>query len=173
MQGTGYNTATGQFGGFGTPDNANANPNNLVHSVGGADANTSVVVGPLTVIGEYISAVEHFAPSDLQYNNVGALPSVLHVEADYLLPFFKKRYGTALGVSYGHTGQALALNLAQNKYAIYVNTSIWRETIESIEYNYQTDYGTSNTATGGGATTPIVGTGRGVSSVLAEVGVYF
>jgi len=173
MQGTGYNTASGQFGGFGSADNANSNPNNLAHSVGGADANAAFVLGRFTLLGEYLTATEHFAPSDLQYNNVGALPSAEHAEVDYLLPFFAKKYGTALGVSYDHTAQALALNLEQNKYAVFLNTSIWRETIESIEYNYQTDYGTGDTSTGGGATTPIVGTGKGINSVLAEVGVYF
>jgi len=171
MQGTGFGTTTGQFTGFG----ATATGNALVHSVDAFDTHASVGVGPVTVLGEYLGALRSFSPLDLTYNGNGATPQALHTEIDYMLPFVAAKYNTSLGVSYGHTWQALGLNLPQDKYAVFLNTSIWRETVESIEYNHQTDYAAGATSFGRGATTGanIVGTGKGSDSILAEVGVYF
>ena len=170
MQGTGYSTTNASyFSGFG----ATSTSNNLIHAVGGGDVNGSLTVGRVTLIGEYITALEKFSPLDLTYNSAGAQPSAVHGEVDYILPFLPKKFSTALGVSYDHTSQALALNLEQNKYAVFLNTNIWRETVESIEYNYQADYGTGDSAIGRDGPVPIVGTGRGISTVLVQFGVYF
>jgi len=178
MQNNGLNSAT-QFSGFAaTPNSTTPTGNNLAHRVDAIDAHGQVTFGSVSFVGEYLGALEKFATTDMTFNNVGATavgaePQAMHAEIDYLLPFFAKKYGTTLGVSYGHTWQALALNLPENKYAVFLNTSIWRETVESIEYNHGTDYGTNQTATGSGAGTAIVGTGKDSNAVLAEVGVYF
>ncbi|MDP1574774.1 MAG: LbtU family siderophore porin [Coxiellaceae bacterium] len=176
MQGTGYSTSfngVNYFAGFGSSTGSN----NLVHSVDGADVNATLALGPVTMLAEYITALRAFSPLDLTFNGVGAKPAAEHVEMDYLLPFFAKRYGTTLGASFDHASQSLALNLEQDKYAVFLNTSIWRETIESIEYNYQTDYSKTTTANGSTSVTPantnIVGSGKGVNTVLLQVGVYF
>lgn len=184
MQTTGLSTATGQFGGFAVTNTGTgaSNNNNLAHRVDAIDAHGQVTFGPVSLVGEYLGSLERFATTDMTFNNVGAAavgaqPQAMHAEIDYLLPFFAKKYGTTLGASYGRTWQALALNLPENKYAVFLNTSIWRETVESIEYNHGTDYATNQTATGAGATgvggAPIVGTGKDSNAVLAEVGVYF
>ena len=173
QQSTGLSTATGQFGGFGVTTPTSTNNNLLVHAVDGVDGHATVSVGPVSLIGEYIGAAERFNIADMTYNGVGAKPQAAHVEADYLLPFFAKKYDTTLGAAYGHTWQALALNLPQNSYSLFLNTSIWRETGESIEFRHDTDYATSAAALGRGATTAIAGTGRARNSVTGQVGVYF
>ncbi|OGT41445.1 MAG: hypothetical protein A3F13_01045 [Gammaproteobacteria bacterium RIFCSPHIGHO2_12_FULL_40_19] len=174
QQNNGIATTGGQFGGFAVSQPAsNASNNNLVHSVNGFDGHGQVTVGNVSVMGEYLGAIDPYSPADLQYNGAGALPRSMHAEMDYLLPFFAKKYGTTLGVSFGHTWEALALNLPQDKYSVFVNTSIWRETTESIEYDYAQDYAASAIATGRGATAPILGTGKNSNTVTAQVGVYF
>ena len=169
MKGTGYSTANTQFSGFG----AAATTNNLVHSVDGADANANLTVGPVAFIGEYMTANERFSPQDLTFDGKGALPSAEHAEMDYTPPCFPKKYATVFGASYDHAAEALALNLEENKYAVFVNTSLLRETQESLEYNYQTDYGTNDTATGRGGPTSIVGTGKGINTIIGQVSVFF
>ena len=176
MQGTGYATnlnGANYFGGFGSSTGSN----NLVHTVDGADVNATLALGPVTMLAEYISALRSFAPTDLSFNGAGAKPAATHAEIDYLLPFLAKKYGTTLGTSFDHTSQSLAMNLEQDKYAVFLNTSIWRETIESIEYNYQTDYSKTTIANGSTVGSPtnanIVGTGKGVNTVLLQLGVYF
>lgn len=169
MQGTGYSTVNGQFGGFG----ATATSNQLVHAVGGIDGNATLVLGRITLIGEYIVAASSFSPFDLTYDGHGAQPTAGHAEIDYNLPFFSKKYGVALGTSFDQASQALGLNLEQNKYAVFLNANLWRETVESIEYDYQKDYAAENNSIGRGATAFILGTGRGVNTVIGQVGVYF
>lgn len=174
MQGTGYSTSAGQFAGFGVTPAAN----NLVHPVRGVDVNAAFKWNRFTLLSEYMIATQRFAAADLSFNNVGAPlspaePAALHAEVNYKLPFVPKKYNTELGVSFDRTWQSLALNLEQNKYAMFLNTNLFRETVESIEYNYQTDYSSNITASGEGATAPIVGTGRGVNTVILQVGMYF
>lgn len=174
QQNNGVATTGGQFGGFAVSQpGTTVSNNNLVHNVGGFDVHGVVGKGPVSVIGEYLGADERYSPLDLTYNSAGAMPRAMHAEVDYLLPWFAKKYGTTLGLSYGRTWQSLALNLPQDKYAAFVNTSIWRETTESLEYNYQQDYATTATALGRGATTVIQGTGKHSNSVIAQFGVYF
>lgn len=174
-QNTGNNTAAGQFGGFGVTTPTSTNNNQLVHSVDGVDGNASLVLGPVSLMGEFAGAAEHYAPQDMTFNGTtaGAQPQAAHAEIDYLLPFFAKKYGTTLGFAYGHTWQALALNLPQDSYSTFINTSIWRETTESIEFRHDTDYSAGTIATGRGATVNMVGTGHGRNSVLVQAGVYF
>jgi hypothetical protein len=173
MQGNGLAAGGAQFAGFGTSTATSTNNNALVHSVDGIDGHATLAVGPFSVIGEYLGALERFNTADLTYNSAGAQPQAINTEVDYELPFFAKKYGTTVGVSYGQTWQALALNLPAQSYIAYVNTSIWRETIESLEFRHDVDYTTGDVATGRGATTNIVGTGRTRNSVLLQVGVYF
>ena len=67
------------------------------------------------------------------------------------------------------------MNLEENKYALFLSANIWRETLESLEVNYEGDYSSVNTSTGRGAASGAVinGTGIGIISVLADVNVYF
>jgi len=173
MQGTGYASTDNQFGGFGS----SVGTDNLVHSVGGGDVNATAILGPVTMLAEYISSLEAFSPVDLSFDNGAAKPVAQHYEIDYLLPFIPNKYATTLGVSYDHTEEALALNLEKNQYAIFLNTSLFRETVESIEYNFQQDYSSNDTANGNSANgttpTPILGTGKGINSVLMQAAVYF
>jgi outer membrane murein-binding lipoprotein Lpp len=179
QQNTGLGVSNTQFSGFAVQQTGQLTSNNdLVHNVDAVDVHGSVSTGPITVISEYDAALRAYSPFDMQFNTTpdsmnGAKPSVVYVEGDYKLPWFPARTSTAFGVSYGHTWEALALNLPENSYAAFLNTSIWRGTQESIEYRYDTDYATADNATGRGATAPIVGTDNGRHSILGEVSVFF
>ena len=129
MQANGLSSTGTQFAGFGTSTATSTNNNALVHSVDGIDAHAALALGPVSLVGEYIGALERFNTADLQYNGSGAQPQAMYTEIDYLLPFIAKKYGTGIGASYGETWQALALNLPAQSYIVYLNTSIWRETI--------------------------------------------
>jgi hypothetical protein len=173
QQSTGSSTTAGQFGGFGVSTPSSTNNNTLVHAVEGVDAHATASLGPVSLIGEYLGAAERFNTADMTYNGAGAKPQATHAEVDYMLPLFAKKYDTTLGAGYGHTWQALALNLPENSYSVFLNTSIWRETGESIEFRHDTDYATSASALGRGATAAIAGTGRARNSITGQVGVYF
>jgi len=127
IQNTGLSTSTGQFGGFAVPQSgSNASNNNLVHRVGGANVHGKLAYGPMTFIGEYITAMRRFSNSDLTFNGRGADPSAVHGEMQYSLPFLPKKYGSSVGIAYDHAYEALALNLPRNSYSGFFSTSLSR-----------------------------------------------
>jgi len=129
----------------------------------------SMGIGDFTLIGEYISATKHFSDDALQFNDTGAKPKALQAELDYSTTINNKP--TSFGIMFSQTWQALALNLPKNSYNVVANTSIWRDTVESIEYSYNTNYGDTDTSTGAGKAGP---SGGGHSNVItAQLGVYF
>lgn len=143
-----------------------------MHRVGGFDVHGKLTCHQFTFVAEYLGAISRFNTADMLFNAKGAKPQALHAEVDYTLPFGEK-YSTTIGVAYGETWDALALNLPKNSYTTFISTSLLRDTIESIEYRHDTDYAAADTASGRGATTGITGTGRGRDSVTMQVGVYF
>lgn len=179
QQNNGVGSNTTQFGGFAVTTATSVDNNLLVHRVDGIDAHGHVQLGAINFAGEYITALERYSPLDLTFNTVagsplvGAEPAAMHAEMDYVLPFFAKKYGTTLGFAYGHTWEALAMNLPENSYSTFLSTSIWRETTEEIEYRHDTDYAASDFAFGRGATTSLLGTGKGRNSIIVQFGVYF
>lgn len=181
MQNNGIASGGAQFAGFGEPtqlSNANNTSNDaLVHNVDAADVYGQLAAGPTTFMAEYLNSLESFNSADMTFNGQGAKPGAMHLEMDYTLPFFPARTATALGLAYGQTWQALALNLPRQSYAVFLNTSIWRDTQESIEYRYNTNYGANDVARGRGATVGstgnITGTSNGSNSILGQVSVFF
>lgn len=173
QQDTGRGVNNGVFGGFAVFQNGSTTSNNnLVHRVGGIDLHAKIQFSNTTLMTEYLGATRHYSAADMTFNAAGAKPKALHVELNYSLPFCQKM-GSNIGVAYGHTWEALALNLPQDSYSTYFSTSLMKDTVESIEYRHDTDYSKSSTASGRGATTPVSGTGRSRNAVIAQIGVYF
>lgn len=168
MQGNGLTAMPMTFAGFG----ATAGGNNLMHRVPGIDGNASITIGPLTLLSEYVGALIPFNPADLTFNGGGAQPQALHLEAQYLVHIFARPF--TLGFAYGHAWQALALNLPEDSFSVMLNFSLWKNTIEAIQYRHALDYAAGNTAGGRGATPAgIVATGGTRNAIIGQIGVYF
>ena len=124
------------------------------------------------MIGEYIGALRHFDVNDLTYDTgKAAAPKAIHFELDYTFHALKRPW--TAGVMYGRSFEALALNLPKDSYSVILQTSVARNTLQTIEYRHDKDF--TGTATGG-STQPansIVGSGGTRNSVIAQVGVYF
>ncbi|MFT3741994.1 MAG: LbtU family siderophore porin [Gammaproteobacteria bacterium] len=154
---------------------------NLEHPVGGFDTHASATLGPWTLIGEYLQATRSFAEGDLAFNDHGAKPQALHLEVDYTFnTFFDKQM--ALFMAGDHTWQALALNLPETSAIAGLSTSLWKNTIETIEYRRDWNYSDSDSAGGicvdpndSSQTTfcPVPVFGAVQNSVIAQIGVYF
>lgn len=179
MQNNGLSTnnASGvptQFAGYqGTSVGAGStNPENLQHAVGGGDAHLELGYHNWYWVTEYMSAVERFSPLDMSFYGQGALPSALHTELDYT---WHLTHPWTLGVAYGQSWDALALNLPQNSYWVLLSTSLWKDTVEGIEYRHDTNYGatTAANATGAGLPVPDANVGGTRNMVTLQIGVYF
>lgn len=163
-----------EFSGFENTVRANNTPgNNLAHSVGGGDAHLEVGYHNWYFVGEFMTATRRFAPTDLTYANRGALPASLHTEIDYTWHVGKVPW--TLGVAYGQTWQALALNLPKNSYWVLLSTSLWKDTVEGVEYRHDVNYPVqaAGSATGAGIAVPTANVGGTRNMVTFQVGVYF
>lgn len=102
--------------------------------------------GNMDFIAEYISASKRFNVNDMMYNGHGAKPWALDLEAAYSFTAFDRP--TSVGIGYGEAKQALALGIPDARYSMVVNTSIWRNTLQSLEFRHDTSYSSSDTANG-------------------------
>ncbi len=168
------NGVSTQFGGFGQTVRVNNQPgNNLSGSVAGADSHLEVGVGNWYFIGEYMTAVQRFAAQDMTFNFQGARPAAMHTEVDYTWHYDGKPW--TLGAAYGQSWQGLALNLPQHSYWVLLSTSLWKDTVESIEYRHDSNYAVqaAGSVTGAQIGVPDVNVGGTRNLVTAQVGVYF
>jgi hypothetical protein len=80
-------------------------------------------------------------------------------------------------LGYQWSKDALALNLPQQRISGVFNISIWKDTVESLEYKHDVDYNIYQFANGaapvGGVNATTYGTGRSGDTVSAQIGVYF
>lgn len=169
---------TGSFQGFA----ADPNTEILAHPVGGFDAHLSGSMGPWSTYNEFVTATEQFSNQDLTFNGQGAQPSALHDEVDYTIKnIFDTDRNLAIFLAYDHSWQSLALNIPENSYIGGLSTSIWKNTIEAIEFRHDTNYTSRDTASGicdpdnNDDTTlcPVTVLGPTQNQVIAQIGVYF
>lgn len=161
-----------QFPGFtNLPSGSSTYP--FVHTVPGADVHSELVIHQWALVGEFVSATTQFATQDMVFNNEGAQPSAAHVELEY--NFLINGKPSVAGCSYGHSWEALALNLPANSYDAFVRTSWWKNTVEALEFRHDTDYGTSDISTAANPFGPFTnqGTGKSRDLLVAQLGVYF
>ena len=135
-------TAPTQFAGFGETNNGNA----LAHDVAGANIHAEFSHKGLTIIAEYIGAIQSFSPNDLTINGQGARPQAVHFEVDYTIHVHNKPLTFA--ATYGRTWDALALNLPNYSATLNIGTVVWKNTSLGIEYRHDISYPSGTTATG-------------------------
>jgi hypothetical protein len=167
MQVTGNRPVFDGFGGPGRFGNEQ-----LVHRVPAVNLHTLINLGSsINLLGEYVGAINAFNTNDLMMNSHGAKPQALTLEAAYTFPFLDKAGTLALG--YGRTRDALAIGLPLTRYSVVFNTSIWQDTLQSLEFRHDINYAASNTATGSNVMPLITGPGKPDNTVTAQFDMYF
>lgn len=158
-----------QFGGFSAP----VDGSEAVAKTPGVDLHATLSLERYNFTVEWLDATQAFRPQDLSYNGYGAQPQAGQAEASVTFVIFDRP--ATLGAGYQWTNQALALNIPAKRGIGVFNISIWRNTVESLEYRYDVNYGKNTVANGAGgsAASPIIGNGKNASSVTAQIGVYF
>lgn len=131
-------------------------------------------------IAEYVGASTSFNPNDMSYNGRGAKPSAFDLEAAYSFYLFERP--SSVGVAYAKSNEALSLGIPLTRTGVVFNTSVWRNTLQSLELRHDTNYAASDTANGPvGAETATdtctasscSSTGKSDNAVTAQFDYYF
>jgi hypothetical protein len=159
------NNGPGNFAGFATDNNTE-----VLNPVSGLDARGTLSVGAFSLTGEYVTASRSFSQSVLSFDGQGAKPEAFHTEAAYKFNFLEKP--SAFIIGYDQSKDALGLLIPKKRYIATVSTSIWKYTIESLEFRHDIDYGATDVAIGQ-SLIPINGTGKSGNTITLQVGLYF
>jgi hypothetical protein len=169
MQATGARPTL--FGGFGSINNGNE----AVKPVPAIDLHGILRFDRYNLTAEWVRTTQKFRTQDLSFNAHGAEPQALQLEAAATFMAFHKPSSFALG--YQWSKETLALRIPHRRFSGVFNISIWRDTVESLEYRHDIDF--KQNQFGNGAAPPWLinsntyGTGQSADTVLARIGVYF
>jgi hypothetical protein len=170
MQSTGSNVGT-TFGGFGSL----LNGNEAVRKIPAVDVHGNISIDRYNFTAEWVGTTKRFRYQDLSFNDYGAKPQAAQAEVGVTFRAFNRP--SSIGVGYQWSKDALALNLPKQRFSGVFNISIWKDTVESLEYRHDIDYGLTQYANGaappGFVNEPTLGTGRAADTVSAQIGVYF
>lgn len=143
----------------------------LKRRVPGADAHGELDIGKLTLLGEYVASTQSFDPADLSFDGSGARPQALHTEADY--SFRLINFPSVFTLAYDHSWQSWGIFLPKDSYVAELTTSLFKDTIEAIEYRHDQNYGSTDYASGIGFPTNVFAGGGGQNTVTVQAGYYF
>lgn len=148
------------------------NNEQIVHSVGAYDVRGTASISSIDLIAEFVSARTQFNPNDMSYNGHGAKPWALDLEAAYSFPILDNK-PSSIGIGYGKSKEALALGIPLTRTSLVFNTSLFRNTLQSIEFRHDHEYARSVVATGAGGVAVPSETGKGDNAVTAQFDYYF
>lgn len=80
---------------------------------------------------------------------------------------------SSIGIGYAKTTQAMPVGLPLTRQSIVFNTSLLRNTLQSIEFRHDREYAASDKGTGAGNVKVLHQTGKGNNAITAQFDYYF
>ena len=142
----------------------------IANNVSGWSTYGILHVGPVTAIGEYISAVDKFKIGELPFNGSGAKPEAWNLEAGYNFMVLNKESTFAIG--YQGTDEVLSLGLPKNRFLTTLSVGVFDKTTFSVEWAHDEDYKSSDSGVDADRN-PVAGTDNDADSVTAQLAVEF
>ncbi len=159
------------FGGFSSITNGNE----AVAKVPAVSVHANLSVDRYNFTAEWVGATQPFRTQDLSFNGQGARPQSAQLEAGVTFEAFNKP--ASVGLGYQWSKETLALNLPAQRVAGVFNISIWKDTVESLEYRHDINFAKNQYANGaappGLSNANTVSPGGSTDTLLAQIGVYF
>lgn len=144
----------------------------IVHRVPAIDVRGIVTIGEnINLIAEYVGVTTSFNPNDLSFNAHGAKPWAMNAEASYTFEVFTKP--SSIGIGYSQAKQALAIGLPEKRASAVFNTSIWHNTVQSLEFRHDINYSASTVATGSGVVPLTQGLGTYDNVITLQFDLFF
>lgn len=116
------------------------------HEVAGWTATAVLDVRDLTLVGEYLAAVDDFATDELAFRGAGARPAAWNAEASYGFGIHGRQARVAL--AYQGSDEALAAGLPKSRALAAFSVDVWRNTTLSLEYARDRDYDVADGGSG-------------------------
>jgi hypothetical protein len=159
------------FGGFASINNGSEN----VAKIPGMGAHLSVSFDRYNFTAEWVSSAGDFREEDLSFNGHGAQPQAIQVEGGLTFMAFDRP--SSVAASYQWSQDTLALNLPNQRLNGVFNISIWKDTIESLEFRHDFDFKRTDFANGaapaGMVNETTYGTGGSSNMLALQIGVFF
>jgi hypothetical protein len=128
--------------------------------VDGLAAHLLFNIGPVSLIGEYLTALDDFNADHVAFKGEGAEPKAWNVELGYTFNIVGKETTFALG--YQGTDEAVAIELPETRILAGLSMGVYKNTTVSVEYAHDEDYDVSDG-----------GTGEEAKSVILQLAVEF
>lgn len=90
----------------------------------------------MSVVFEYISALDNFDVAEMDFNGQGAEPSAMNIEFAMTLP----SSASNVALAYQLTEEALAMDLPESRIMLVYSTEIYEATSLAFEYLVDSDY---------------------------------
>lgn len=116
----------------------------IAEQVDGLGLSLMAGFGPISFIGEYVTALDDFA--EIAYMDHGAEPKAWNTELAYSLQLLDN--DSVFAVGYQGTEEATALGLPENRFIVAASTILFPGTALTLEYCHNIDYGTTEGGTG-------------------------
>lgn len=126
----------------------------------------------IDLITEYIGASNAFNPLDMSYNNHGAKPTAYDIELNYSFPILGDK-PSSIGIGYSKTSESMAMHLPLSRSFIVFNTSLRRNTLQSLELRHDRNYAASDVGSQAGNVIVASQNGRSVNTITAQFDYYF
>ncbi|MEA3546081.1 MAG: LbtU family siderophore porin [Thermodesulfobacteriota bacterium] len=106
--------------------------------VDGVSVHAHFGIGPFTLVGEYLTALDDFEAAEIAFDGDGAEPESWNIEFGYTTEIFDRETTFALG--YQGTDESVALGLPEELYIGAISMEIFDHTSLAFEYFHAEDY---------------------------------
>lgn len=114
--------------------------------VAGISASAMLTIGSISVLGEYLGAMDTFGADYVAFGDYGAKPSAWMLEVAYGFELAGKE--ATLAASYQTTDEALALELPKKRFLLGISAEVMDGLSLGVEWARDTDYGVEDGGSG-------------------------
>ncbi len=123
--------------------------NTIEEEVNGFGVHVGAGLGSVSIIGEYVTALDHVSRTEIEFLDQGAKPSAWNTELAYTMELLSRE--TVFAIGWQQTDEAVAIGLPESRYIGSAAMEVLPHTVLTLEYYYDNDYDIVDGGTGDNA----------------------